>query len=93
MTITLRPEIEARLQDAAERQGVEPSKYLNDFLEQTLPHPDQATLDLLAKWEADTWTDDPEEIARRQAEFEEFKKGMNRNRIESEGPNARIPYP
>jgi predicted transcriptional regulator len=93
MTITLRPEVETRLQEAARREGVEPDEYANKLLDKALPHRDQATLDLLAKWEADTWTDDPEEIARRQLEFEEFKRGMNRNRLEMEGPNARIPYP
>jgi hypothetical protein len=93
MTITLRPEVEARLQEAAKQKGVEPGEFLNDFLEQSLPHPDQATLDLLTKLSTEDWTDDPEELARRQAEFEEFKAGMNRNRLESDGPNARIPFP
>lgn len=93
LTITLRPDVENRLQDAARRQGVAPAEYANKLLEQALPHRDQATIDLLNKWEAEDETDDPEEIARRQVEFEEFKAGMNRNRVESDGPNARIPYP
>ncbi|MGB7158694.1 MAG: hypothetical protein WBD40_11545 [Tepidisphaeraceae bacterium] len=93
MTITIKPEVEARLQEAAKRQGVEPSEYANKLLEEALPHPDQATLDLLARLSTEDPTDDPEEIARREAEFEEFKAGMNRNRLESDGPNARIPYP
>ena len=95
MTITLKPDVENRLQEAARREGIEPSEYANRLLDQTLPqpNPNQSTIDLLNKWEADNWTDDPEEIARRQVEFEEFKKSMNRNRLEMEGPNARIPFP
>ena len=57
------------------------------------PVPDQATLDLLEKWDREQATDDPEEIARRQKEVEEFMEGMNRNRLEMEGPNARKIYP
>ncbi len=81
------------MQDEARRKGIDAAEYASKLLEQALPHPDQATLDLLAKWKAEDCTDDPEEIARREAEFEEFKAGMNRNQIESDGPNARIPYP
>lgn len=93
LTITLPPEVETRLQEAARRQGIEPAEYASKLLEEALPHPDQATLDLLAKWATEDQTDDPEEIARREGEFEEFKAGMNRNRLESDGSNARIPYP
>jgi hypothetical protein len=38
-------------------------------------------------------TDDPAELARRELEIEEFKAAMNRNRRDSEGPGARVPYP
>lgn len=93
LTITLPPDLEKRLHDAAQREGVPPTEYASRLLAQALPRPDQSTIDLLNKWEADNWTDDPEEIARRQVEFEEFKKSMNRNRLEMEGPNARIPFP
>ncbi|HEV2292989.1 MAG TPA: hypothetical protein VGR35_03985 [Tepidisphaeraceae bacterium] len=95
MTITLKPDVENRLQEAARREGIEPSEYSNKLLDQTLPqpNPDQSTIESLNKWEADNWTDDPEEIARRQVEFEEFKKSVNRNRLDMEGPNARVPFP
>jgi hypothetical protein len=45
------------------------------------PVVDQATLDLLAKWDAEDATDDPAEIARRQEEWEEFRKAMNEDSI------------
>ena len=38
-------------------------------------------------------TTDPEEIARRQMEFEAFKIGMNRNRQDMEGATSRKIYP
>jgi hypothetical protein len=31
--------------------------------------------------------------ARRQEEFEEFKKELNETRRRTDGPNARVPYP
>lgn len=93
MTITLRPEVETRLQEAAKREGIEPAEYANKLLDQALPHPNQSTIDLLNKWEADNWTDDPEEIARRQAEGEEFMRSLAQNRVDMEGPNARKLWP
>ncbi|HWE02264.1 MAG TPA: hypothetical protein VG326_07605 [Tepidisphaeraceae bacterium] len=57
------------------------------------PVVDQATIDLLDKWDREQATDDPKEIARRQQEVEEFKEGMNRNRLEMEGPLSRNIYP
>ena len=93
MTITLRPEVESRLQEAAKREGVELSEYANKLLDQALPHPDQATLDLLAKWDAEDRTDDPAEIARREEEAEEFMRSLAQSRIDMEGPNARKLWP
>lgn len=93
MTITLRPEVETRLQEAARREGIEPDEYANKLLEKALPHRNQSTIDLLNKWEAENWTDDPEEIARQQAEGEEFMRSLAQSRIDMEGPNARKLWP
>ena len=101
MTIELSPEIENRLRSEAQRRGVGINECAQQLLNQVLPpkpmeqqqFPGQATIDLLNKWEADDWTDDPEELARRQQELEEFKAAMNRNRREMEGPNSRTPFP
>lgn len=98
MTISLTADLEARLNQEAARRGLTPSDYAVELLERSLPgppsgHPNQATLDLLAKWDQEDATDDPEEIARRQREAEEFMQNLNRNRIEMEGPNSRKLWP
>jgi hypothetical protein len=93
LTITLPPNVETRLQDEARRQGIDPAEYASKLLEEALPHPDQATLDLLAKWKAEDQTDDPEEIARREQEAEEFMRSLAQSRIDMEGPNARKLWP
>lgn len=99
MTIQLPPDLEARLKDEAQRRGVDPNECAKQVLEQglplrvTSPVRDQATLDLLAQWRAEDATDDPEEIARREREGEEFMRNLDRNRREMEGPNARRLWP
>ena len=100
MTIALAPQTEARLKAEASRRGVDPAVLANELIERALPsaiprlgEPDLATIALLEQWEREDHTDDPEEIARRQREFEEFKEAMNRNRLEMEGPQSRKIYP
>ena len=48
----------------------------------------QAAIEMLHRWDEEDKTDDPEEIARRQAELDEFKAAMN----ESHTSN-RVIYP
>ena len=48
----------------------------------------QAAIEMLDRWDEEDKTDDPEEIARRVAEWEEFKKGMNEHHSSN-----RIIYP
>ena len=95
MTLTLSPELEARLRAEAARRGMDPSQFAAGLIEKAMqiPHEDQATLDLLAKWDAEDATDDPAEIERQRREGEEFMQGLNRNRLEMEGPNSRKPWP
>ncbi len=93
MTIQLTPELEAKLKAEARRHGVEPTEYAKQVLERELSKPDQATIDLLRKWEQDDASDDPAELARREQELKEFKEAMNRNRREMEGPQARKLFP
>ena len=92
LTITIPPETERRLKTEAARLGVDETEFATRLIEQGLPKPrpvvDQATLDLLAKWDAEDATDDPAEIARRQGEWEEFSKSMNENSI-----SGRLVYP
>ena len=95
LTFTLPPEVESRLEAEASRRGLPAAELVRKLIDDALPAPkiDQATIDLLDRWERENATDDPEEIARRQIEFEEFKEGMNRNRLEMEGPDSSPVYP
>lgn len=95
MTLTLPADLEERLARRASQLGMRADAYAQSLIERGLsqPAPDRATLELLAKWQAEDETDDPAELARREAEFEEFKKAMNDSKRQAEGPSARIPYP
>ena len=48
----------------------------------------QGAIDLLNQWREEDATDDPQEIAQRQAEWQEFKQGMNENSL-----SGRVIYP
>ena len=48
----------------------------------------QAAIEMLHRWNEEDKTDDPEELARREADWQEFKKGMNENSL-----SGRIIYP
>lgn len=95
MTIALPEDLEKRLRSQAARLGIEPDQYAADLIARQLPPASagQSLSDLFDQWAAEDATDDPDEIARRIAEFEEFKQEMNRSRREAEGPNARVPFP
>ena len=95
MTVELSAETESRLRGLAARQGIDAAEYARKLIESALPlgPADQATLDLLDQWDREKATDDPEEIARRQADVKAFMDGMNRNRLEMEGPLSRPIYP
>ncbi len=78
LNIDLDNDAESRLKTAALRRGVRPEVYARQIIEQHLPSNEEikidlATLDLLARWDAEDVTTDPEEIASRQKELEEFK--------------------
>jgi len=91
MTLTisdLPPEVERRLKIEAARLGLNEADYVKQLIQRGLPTTeepthfmDQATLDLLAQWDAEDATDDPAEIVRRQAEWEEFRKSMNEDSL------------
>lgn len=85
LTIELSPEEEVRLQAAARKQGVTPPECAKQVLNTHLPplRPGEGTLALFAQWEAEDATDDPEEIAARNREWEELKRGLNEARIAS----------
>jgi hypothetical protein len=84
LTLELTPEEERRVATATAK-GIDVSALLKGVLaslpaEPEAPAVQDKTLELFAQWEAEDATDDPEELARRQAEWEEFKANMNANR-------------
>jgi hypothetical protein len=91
LSIELTPDEEARLQAAAREQGLDPAICAHRLLTEHLPPlgADAAqaserdrTIELFEQWEAEDATDDPEEIARRNQEWEELKAQMNATRAE-----------
>jgi hypothetical protein len=92
ITIELTPEEEARLRAAAASNGVSATECARQVLVTHLPPGElkDRTLELFAQWEAEDATEDPEEIARRNREWEEFKANMNATRAAA---GARLLYP
>lgn len=105
LTIALEPELERRLIEQASREGLDPGEYARRIIEQRLPAaapgPSEPalsaeateTLKILQDWERENATDNPEELARRAREGEEFMQSLARNRNEMEGPHARKLWP
>jgi hypothetical protein len=95
LVLTLPEDIESRLKSIADRLGIDPADYANKLLARALPPAkvDQATLDLLARWDIEDQTDDPKEIAKRQKDFEDLKNALNETRRITEGPDARMIFP
>ena len=98
MTIMLSAETETRVEAEASRRGLRADQLVEQLIDAALPRqlakqPNQSSIDILNDWEAQTATDDPAEMARRQVEFEEFKRQLNQTRLMTDGPNARIPFP
>jgi hypothetical protein len=93
LTIQVAGQLEQRLKDAAATSGADPQALAERLLEEHLPNPNQATIDLLAKWEKDEFTSDSVELARRQADGEQFMQSLAENRVASEGAVARKLWP
>jgi hypothetical protein len=95
LTIELDPQLERRLQVEAAKSGVEPKEFVRQVLDNALPLPtgsQAASLqELFNNWAADDATDDPEEIARREQECEEFKRNLNESRRVA--GESRTPFP
>ena len=97
LTIHIPPNTEKRLRTEAAREGINEAEFARRLIERGLgpdeSEVDQATLDLLARWDKEDETNDPEEIRRRNQDFEELKAALNQNRFDSGGPNARKVFP
>ena len=95
VTLNLKPEVEAEIAQKAAAEGTGISDYLEKMIEErVVPGPatdrlqaqlekSQAALAMLRQWREEDKTDDPEEIARRQAELDEFKMAMNESHTSS----------
>jgi hypothetical protein len=100
LIITIPPDLEERLKGQAANRGEDPAEYARRLIERGLGPPpagavrdNRASLDVLDRWEQQTAPADAADASRRNAEFEAFKEAMNRNRLESEGPDGRKVYP
>jgi len=93
LTITVQGPLEDRLKRAAESEKTDPQAIAQRVLDQHLPNSNQATIDLLARWEKEESTTDPAELARRKSEGEQFMRTLAENRLASEGADARKLWP
>ncbi len=95
LTIILPEKTEAWLKDEASRRGIAASEYAAEIIEKALPKPNgnDATIALMKQWMEEDRTDDPEELARREREGEEFMRQLAQNRFDMEGPNAKNLWP
>ncbi|HET6249381.1 MAG TPA: hypothetical protein VFE47_16915 [Tepidisphaeraceae bacterium] len=97
MVIELSADAETRLKEVALRRGIAADQLVEELIREaaakTQVRPGESTLALFDEWEREDATDDPQEIARRQAEFDELKRAMNQTRLATDGPDARIPFP
>jgi hypothetical protein len=85
LTIHIPQSLEERLKSVAAQSGLNASDYAARLIVRHLPSdevaPNQATLNLLSNWDQEDQTDDPQEIKRREEEWEEFRLSMNENSL------------
>ncbi|MGO8671200.1 MAG: hypothetical protein ACLQVD_07550 [Capsulimonadaceae bacterium] len=83
------PQVEAKIYDYARQRGIEPTAFIEDLVEQlpdtsteSRPVSDRvaATVAMLDGFLAESPTD-PEELRQAEAEFEEFIRNLNANRV------------
>jgi hypothetical protein len=86
MIIELSPEQQARVQEAAAKEGLRPDQWAIRKMLSDLPEAPKLstngdpTLELFARWAAEDATDDPAEIRKAEAELQELKDALNESR-------------
>jgi hypothetical protein len=100
LTLELAPDVESALAEDARRKGMTPEELALDNLRRSYAvpahenpiaapsatqRPVSAMVALFAQWEVEDATDDPEEIARRNREWEQTKANLEANRFSLEG--------
>lgn len=93
LTIQIDEDLARRLSSEAHREGIDSQEYARRLIEEKVGQrestpPNRATLDLLAQWDREDATNDPEEIAQREEQLVELKKSLNENR-----GSGRTPFP
>jgi glutamate synthase domain-containing protein 3 len=78
VTIELRHDLDTHLRQLAEEQGMEMEEFLAELIEKAVPAMgSRAGVELLAAWDREDATQDPEELEERQLEWDAMKKAMN----------------
>ena len=86
LTIELSPDEQARLDAAAEQEGLAPAEFARKVLTDHLapraeaPQPEDPTLALFRKWEQEGTARTPEEAARENELWEQFQANVNETR-------------
>ena len=82
LTVEFPPEVEERLGQAARARGLQPDEYVREVVTESLPVPGRIPIaNLFAQWEAEDATDDPAELAARQAEWEDLRANLEADRV------------
>jgi hypothetical protein len=78
VTLDLKPELDALLQDLARASGLTVEEYLQRWIEESVPPRDnRSAVALLERWAAEDSTQDPAELESRRSEWRAFKAAMN----------------
>ncbi len=88
LTLELPPEVEGALAEEARRKGTTPEQLVLIDLRQRYPAPGpraDTMTELFARWDAEDATDDPDELLRRNQEWETTKAALEANRFSLEG--------
>jgi hypothetical protein len=81
VTIDLKPELEARLQEQARARALTLDDYVAKLVEEAAgAAKNRAAMELLASWETEDATEDTAELEARRADWEALKAAMNEGR-------------
>jgi hypothetical protein len=80
VTLDLEPSLDEQLRALAEAEGISVEQYLGRLIRGAVgTRSGAAGVALLRSWEEEDSTQDPEEIARRQRDWDAFREAMNRS--------------
>ena len=82
LTIQLPQDLGEALRREAQRRGIDAEQLAAQIIQENLPPAERAAAlrSLFAQWAAEDATEDPEELERRQVEWEQLQRDMNANR-------------